>query len=256
VGEGRSRGRFEAFGFLIESTESEGGAAAPGLNAGPRRALYGRAHGKTLRSYHAQLIKEKLPRLEIGSATMLDCAALFPFSPREIWLEIGFSGGEHLIAQATAQRDVGFVGAEPFVNGVAKALAAIESNKLDNVRLRAGDAAALLEALPAGVLSRLYLLYPDPWPKRRHNKRRFVSEARVGEFARVLCRGGQARFATDVDDYAGWTLRRFLDSADFTWSARRADDWRLPWPDWRETRYEAKAKREGRRPIYLTFVRA
>lgn len=196
-----------------------------------------------------------MPRLDVGSAPRLDCAALFPFSPREIWLEIGFGGGEHLIAQASAHRDVGFLGAEPFINGLAKALAAIERERLENVRLRAGDAAALIAALPDAVLSRLFVLYPDPWPKRRHNKRRFIAEATVREFARVLKRGGQARFATDIDDYSGWTLRRFLANSDFAWPAQRADDWRRPWPDWRETRYEAKAKRDGRRPVYLTFIR-
>ncbi len=197
-----------------------------------------------------------MPRLEVGSAPRLDCASLFPFAPREIWLEIGFGGGEHLIAQAAAHRDIGFLGAEPFVNGLAKALAAIEREKLDNVRLRAGDAGALIAALPDAVLSRIFVLYPDPWPKRRHNKRRFISEATVGQFARTLKRGGEARFATDIDDYSGWTLRRFLANPAFLWPARTADDWRRPWPDWRETRYEAKAKREGRPPVYLTFIRA
>ena len=113
----------------------------------------------------------------------------------------------------------------------------------------------MIEALPSGAISRLFILYPDPWPKRRHNKRRFISEASIGQFARILRHGGEARFATDIDDYAGWTLRRFLDNPNFVWPARQADDWRAPWPDWRETRYEAKAKREGRRPVYLTFAR-
>jgi tRNA (guanine-N7-)-methyltransferase len=196
-----------------------------------------------------------LPQLEVGPARSLDCAGLFRFSPREIWLEIGFGGGEHLIAQALAHPDIGFLGAEPFINGVAKALAAIEKEKPDNIRLRVGDAGALIEALPSGAISRLFILYPDPWPKRRHNKRRFISQASIGQFARILRRGGEARFATDIDDYAGWTLRRFLDNPDFVWPARQADDWRSPWPDWRETRYEVKAKREGRRPVYLTFER-
>jgi len=208
-----------------------------------------------LRSHHAALLRELLPQVEVGVAPRLDCAALFPLQPREIWLEVGFGGGEHLIAQALAHRDIGFIGAEPFVNGVAKALASIEKEGLDNVRLRAGDAGALIEALPDRAISRLFILYPDPWPKRRHKKRRFVSAASVRQFSRILRPGGEVRFATDIDDYAGWTLRRFLDNPDFAWPAQRADDWRLPWPDWRETRYEAKAKREGRRPVYSTFVR-
>jgi tRNA (guanine-N7-)-methyltransferase len=196
-----------------------------------------------------------LPRLEIGAKPQLDWAGLFPFRPSEIWLEIGFGGGEHLIAQALAHREIGFIGAEPFVNGVAKALAAIERDELDNIRLRAGDAGALIENLPSGALSRLFILYPDPWPKRRHLKRRFLSDASIRQFARILRPGGEVRFATDIDDYAGWTLRRFLADSDFRWLAAKADDWRLPWPDWRETRYEAKAKREGRGSVYLTFVR-
>jgi tRNA (guanine-N7-)-methyltransferase len=181
---------------------------------------------------------------------------LFPFSPRELWLEIGFGGGEHLLAQARAHRDVGFIGCEPFINGVAKALAGIEEERLDNIRLRAGDAGALIEALPAGALARIFILYPDPWPKRRQNKRRLISERMLRELARVARPGAELRFATDIDDYAGWALRRFLALDDFVWRAGAADDWRLPWPDWPGTRYEAKAKREGRKPVYLTFSRA
>lgn len=221
----------------------------------PRRALYGRSRGKTLRAYHAGLIAEQLPRLEIDPAARVDSAALFPFAPKEVWLEIGFGGGEHLLAQAAARRDIGFIGCEPFINGVAKALAGIEQGRLDNVRLRAGDAGALIAGLPVGALSRIFILYPDPWPKRRQNKRRLISAPMLRELARVARRGAEIRFATDIDDYAGWTLRRFLESGDFIWRAHEADDWRLPWPDWPGTRYEAKARREGREPVYLTFVR-
>jgi len=221
----------------------------------PRRALYGRSRGKTLRAHHARLLAELLPRLEIPAGPIADPAALFPVAPRAVELEIGFGGGEHLLAQARARPDVGFIGCEPFVNGVAKALAGIDEQALDNVRLRAGDAGALIEALPAGALARIHVLYPDPWPKRRHNKRRLISPAGIGEFARVLRPGGELRFATDVDDYAGWTLARFLASDAFAWRARAADDWRLAWPDWPGTRYEAKARREGRRAVYLTFAR-
>ncbi|HLW90708.1 MAG TPA: tRNA (guanosine(46)-N7)-methyltransferase TrmB [Roseiarcus sp.] len=212
-------------------------------------------HGKALRSHQAWLIRTRLPQLELPRSAAIDCAALFPFTPSEIWLEIGFGGGEHLTAQAMARRDVGFIGAEPFVNGLAKALAAIERDGLANIRLRAGDALELIQQIPAAALSRVFILYPDPWPKRRHHKRRIVSSTMVSELARVLRPGGEARFATDIDDYAGWTLRRFLDSEAFSWAPRKANDWREPWPEWRETRYEAKAKREGRRPVYLTFFR-
>ncbi|MGA2044898.1 MAG: tRNA (guanosine(46)-N7)-methyltransferase TrmB [Roseiarcus sp.] len=209
-----------------------------------------------MRAHHARLIAELLPRLEIPAGPIADPAALFPFVPREVRLEIGFGGGEHLLFEARARRDVGFIGCEPFVNGVAKALAGIEEHGLDNVRLHVGDAGALIAALPAGALSRLDILYPDPWPKRRHNKRRLISDASIAEFARALRPGGELRFATDIDDYAGWALARFAVSAGFVWRARAADDWRRPWPDWPGTRYEAKARREGRKPVYLTFARA
>ncbi|HLJ70690.1 MAG TPA: hypothetical protein VKU03_05195, partial [Roseiarcus sp.] len=165
MGEDRHCRRSEAPHLLIATPEDET-APASAPDSGKRRALYGRTHGKALRSHQAALIKDLLPRLDVGVAPRLDCAALFPFSPREIWLEIGFGGGEHLAAQAAAHRDVGFLGAEPFVNGLAKALAAIEREKLDNIRLRAGDAGALIAALPDAVLSRIFVLYPDPWPKR------------------------------------------------------------------------------------------
>jgi len=221
----------------------------------PRRALYGRSKGKTLRAYHARLVAERLPGLEIDQAAVARAASLFPFRPRALWLEIGFGGGEHLLAQASANRDIGFIGCEPFLNGVAKALAGIEAGGLDNVRLRAGDAGALLAAMPAGALERIFILYPDPWPKRRQNKRRLISEAMIGQFARVLAPGATLRFATDIDDYAGWTLRRFLASPSFAWRAAGAENWRNAWADWRPTRYEAKARRDGRRPVYLTFER-
>jgi tRNA (guanine-N7-)-methyltransferase len=220
-----------------------------------RRALYGRSRGKKLRAHHARLIEERLPELEIEQRTISDCRDLFPFAPSEVWLEIGFGGAEHLLAQARARRDVGFIACEPFINGVAKALAGIEEDQLENVRLRAGDAGALIAGLPDRCLSRIFILYPDPWPKRRQNKRRLISEPMVRELARVARGGACVRFATDIDDYAGWTLQRFLGSADFVWLASEADDWRRPWADWRATRYEAKATREQRRPVYLTFQR-
>ena len=220
-----------------------------------RRALYGRSKGKALRAHQARLVAERLPELELGSEALASGAPLFAFEPRELWLEIGFGGGEHLIAQACAHPDVGFIGCEPFVNGVAKTLAAIEQHGLANVRLRAGDARALIEALPDASLSRIFVLYPDPWPKRRHHKRRVISTEMIAELARAARPGAILRFATDIDDYAGWALSRFLDSPDFRWSARAADDWRIPWDDWPSTRYEAKARAAGRSSAYLTFVR-
>jgi tRNA (guanine-N7-)-methyltransferase len=246
VGEDRSR-RPAAKPRRLSSDATRGAPARP--------ALYGRSHGKTLRAYHARLVAELLPHLEIGEAPAIDVAGLFAFQPKELWLEIGFGGAEHLVAQAKSRRSTGFIGCEPFINGVAKALAAIEDAKLDNLRLRAGDAGLLLEALPPASLSRAYLLYPDPWPKRRHNKRRFVSDVNIVRLARAMRSGAELRFATDVDDYCGWTLRRFRESQDFRWIASNPEDWRRPWSDWTPTRYEAKARREGRRAVYLTFER-
>jgi len=198
-------------------------------------------------------MRELLPRVEADLAA-LRAGRLFA-DARELWLEIGFGGGEHLLARALERPDVGFVGCEPFVNGVAKLLSGIEAAGLDNVRVLMDDAAALLEACPDAAFSRIYLLYPDPWPKRRQHKRRFVTERTVAALARVLKPGGELRFATDIDDYAGWTLRRFLASPSFVWDARTAGDCRAPWSGWAPTRYEAKARAAGRGSAYLTFRR-
>ncbi len=218
-----------------------------------RRTLYGRSRGKALRAGQQRLRDEAFPRYSIAPDAF---AAGSPFpAAREIWLEIGFGAGEHLIAQARANPDVGLVGCEPFLNGVVAALAGIERENLRNVRLRLGDAQGLVEAAPDGFFSRVFVLYPDPWPKRRHHKRRVIAPTMIEALARVMREGAELRFATDIDDYAGWTLARFLTSRLFRWTASRADDWRLPWPDWRPTRYEAKALKEGRSSVYLTFVR-
>jgi tRNA (guanine-N7-)-methyltransferase len=216
-------------------------------------AFYGRRKGKRLRPGQQDLVETLLPRLRIDPAGPL--AGQFPARVTGFWLEIGFGGGEHLASQARAHPDVGFIGCEPFVNGMAKLLAAIDQEDLDHIRLWDDDVLKLLPALPDGCLSHAYILYPDPWPKRRQRKRRIVSDETLGILARLMRPGAELRFATDIDDYAGWTLARVLRSADFQWIASRADDWRRPWPDWPGTRYEAKAIREGRVPSYLTFRR-
>jgi tRNA (guanine-N7-)-methyltransferase len=220
-------------------------------------AFFGRRKGHPLRSHQAALIETLLPRLalNVDAPAPKNLATLFPLPVDDVRLEIGFGGAEHLIAQAQAHPRSGFIGAEPFVNGMAKALAAIEAAKLENVRLHHADATLLLDWLPAGSLARIDLLYPDPWPKRRHWKRRFVNEASIAAFARILRPGGEFRFASDWANYAEWTLQRVLHSPDFTWTAERADDWRKPWPGFVQTRYEAKAIREGRVPCYLVFRR-
>ena len=219
--------------------------------------FFGRRKGHPLRARQAELFGSLLPRLalDLGAPAPNDLAALFPQPVDSMRLEIGFGGAEHLIGQAQAHPRTGFIGCEPFVNGMAKALVAIDELGLANVRLHHGDAVELLSWLQPQSLARIDLLYPDPWPKRRHWKRRFVSDANVAAFARVLRPGGEFRFATDWANYAEWTLLRLLRSREFSWTAERADDWRKPWAEFSGTRYEAKAKREGRAPAYLIFRR-
>ncbi len=228
--------------------------AAPADRPGSR--LYGRRKGKKLRAHQAALLETLLPVLSFDPARPIaDAAGLFIGKPSAIWLEIGFGGGEHLIAEAESHPERGFIGCEPFQNGLAKAVALAEARKLANLRLYCGDAGAVIEALPDRALQGVYLLYPDPWPKRRHRKRRFLSDDMLASLARVMRPGAELRFATDIDDNAGWTLARVLRSPDFLWRGETAADWREPWPGWGGTRYEAKALAAGRRPAYLTFVR-
>lgn len=217
--------------------------------------LYGRRKGKALRSRHSALIADVLPKLRVPLDAPLDPHALFPDNMRELRLEIGFGGGERLADEAARQSDIGFFGCEPFVNGVAKLLAEIDDRGLKNIRLQPDDAGQLLDVLPEASLDAIYIFYPDPWPKRRHKERRFISDRTLVRLARVLKPGGQLRFATDIDDYAGWTLARILRSPDFVWPAISAKDWLIPWDGWVQTRYEAKARREGRPSAYLTFLR-
>ncbi len=222
-----------------------------------RGAFFGRRKGHRLRPHQAELLDTLLPRLAIalGAPAPSDLSKLFPVAVDSVRIEIGFGGGEYMIAQAEQHPRTGFIGVEPFVNGMAKALAAIEAKQLGNIRLHFGDAVFLLDWLPTAALARVDLIYPDPWPKRRHWKRRFVQDQSVAEIARILRPGGEFRFASDIPDYAAWTLRHLLRSRDFAWTAERADDWRCPWPGFSGTRYEAKAKRQGRAPCYLIFRR-
>lgn len=221
-----------------------------------KRAFFGRRKGHRLKPQQAALFETLLPRLALDLDTRAPAlASLFEAAVGETRLEIGFGGGEHLIAEAERNPQSGFIGVEPFANGMAKALSAIAAHGLANIRLHFGDAIHVLDWLPAGSIARLDLLYPDPWPKRRHWKRRFVQDATVAAVARLLKPGGTFRFATDWPDYAAWTLQHLMRSRDFEWTAERANDWRLPWSGFTTTRYEAKAKREGRMPCYLVFRR-
>jgi tRNA (guanine-N7-)-methyltransferase len=210
-----------------------------------------------LRPQQAALFDTLLPQLALDLTTPAppDLARLFPNPVDAVRLEIGFGGGEHLIAEAEGRPRTGFLGVEPFVNGMAKALAVIAARGLTNIRLHFDDAILLLDWLPAGSITRLDLLYPDPWPKRRHWKRRFVQDETIAAIARVLRPDGEFRFASDWPPYVAWTLRLLTRAREFEWTAERADDWRLPWSGFASTRYEAKAKREGRTPCYLIFRR-
>jgi len=221
----------------------------------PSGSFFGRRKGHRLRAHQADLIEHLLPRLavQIGIPSPPDLAALFDPPAEAVRLEIGFGGGEHLIAEALALPDTGFIGCEPYVNGMAKILSQIEAQNIANIRLFAGDAAELLAWVPERALTRIDLIHPDPWPKRRHWKRRFVQDETVAAMARVLKPGGEFRFVSDIDGYCAWTLAHLSRSPDFFWTAERACDWRQPWPDYTRTRYGAKAEREGRRATYLCF---
>jgi len=223
----------------------------------PARAFFGRRKGHALKPRQAALFDTLLPRIAIDLAkpAPADLRVLFTNTADEVRLEIGFGVAEHLIAQAQAHPTIGFIGTDAFINGVAKALVAVDAHRLSNVRLYFGDASELLDWLPEGALARIDLLYPDPWPKRRHWKRRFIQDESLKRLGRILKPGGELRFATDIADYAAYALTRVLRSNDFIWTAEQASDWREPWRDFSGTRYEAKAKREGRVPAYFIFRR-
>ena len=218
---------------------------------GPIRS-YGRIKSRPIKPRQAGLVDTLLPRLAIPEG---------PVDPRtlkadaaEVWLEIGFGGGEHMAAQAARRPEVLILGAEPFLNGVASALRHLDEGGIGNVRLRAGDARDLLAALPDASLTRVYILFPDPWPKARHHKRRLINSETVAELARVLRPGGRLRFVTDWKDYAAWTLERLTASSAFAWNAERPADWRNPPADHVTTRYEAKRLGDCA-PVFLAFER-
>ncbi|WP_439109477.1 tRNA (guanine(46)-N(7))-methyltransferase TrmB [Lentibacter sp.] len=224
----------------------------------PWRNFYGRFKGKGLRPSQEGYLEEDLQDLSPGAVgweenperTPLDLEALF--GARDIWLEVGFGGGEHMVHQATQNPDVGFIGCEPYINGVAMLLGKIRNAKCDNIRIHPGDARDMFDVLPDGCLSRAFLLYPDPWPKKRHHRRRFVTQEHLVPLAAKLKSGAIFRVATDIPDYVRQTLEE-VPKAGFEWLAEAPEDWRKPWADWISTRYEQKAHREGRTPHYLTF---
>ena len=219
------------------------------------RNFHGRRSGKPIAAYQRELVRTLLPHLSLNSTRDIDPGAAFAHPIRDAWLEIGFGAGEHLLATAAANPDIGLIGCEPFLNGMARTLADLAGADLHNVRLFGGDAGLVVDRLPAASLGRVFLFYPDPWPKRRQRKRRFLSDAMLARLARVMRAGAELRFATDIDDKCGWALARILRSPEFAWTAAQAADWQAPWPGWVETRYEQKAKADGRRPCYITAIR-
>lgn len=219
---------------------------------------FGRRRGRTLSPRQRWLIDERLPQLQVdlGKAPPEPLAQIFaPAKVAEVWLEIGFGGSEHLIWQADANRGVGLIGCEPFEDGIVKAVSEIEARKLDNVRLHADDARDVLRWLPDAGISRAFILFPDPWPKRRHRKRRIVNPALLADLARVMKPGACLRIGTDIGDYVRTIHMAFQSQSAFVWRCRTADDWRVRPADWPATRYEQKALREGRRCYYMTFER-
>ncbi|MGB5560005.1 MAG: tRNA (guanine(46)-N(7))-methyltransferase TrmB [Paracoccaceae bacterium] len=226
----------------------------------PRRNFYGRRKGKTLRNSQRTYLDEDLAEISPGPVDWqvnpdrvpLDMAARFRGKP--VWLEIGFGGGEHLVHQAALHPEVEIIGAEPFINVVAMLLGKIRDAGLSNVAIYPDDVRDLFDVLPDGSIDRAFLLYPDPWPKKRHHRRRFVTPEHLQPLARVMAPGAIFRVATDIPDYVRQALEE-VPKAGFEWLAEGPSDWRAPWHDWTRTRYEAKALREGRVPHYLTFRR-
>ncbi|UVK43530.1 tRNA (guanosine(46)-N(7))-methyltransferase TrmB [Mesorhizobium sp. AR07] len=221
-------------------------------------AFFGRRRGKTIRPQQAAALESGFGtyRLDLTAEPPADLSTLFEADVSAVRLEIGFGGGEHLLHRATEAPSVGFIGVEPFVNGMAKMMMAVREKPLANLRVYDDDATRLLDWLPQASLDGIDLLYPDPWPKKKHWKRRFVSPVNLDRFARVLKPGSKFRFASDIDTYVNWTLLHCHAHGAFAWQAAEAADWHRPYDGWPGTRYEAKAMREGRRPAYLTFIRA
>lgn len=217
--------------------------------------FFGRRKSKALSDRQQKRFEALYPQIgiDISRPSVQHPAALFSHNPDFVVLEIGFGGGEHLVHAAQSSPATGYIGVEPFVNSMAKALKQIEDNNIQNIRLFDEDAAELLDWLPASCLDRIDLFYPDPWPKLRHWKRRFVNQENLDRFSRVLKRGAMFRFASDIESYVNWTIQHCDRHQEFEWLAKKAADWRRPYPGWIQTRYEAKAVREGRTPAYLGF---
>lgn len=218
---------------------------------------FGRKRARKPSPRQLRLMHDVLPRLRIDVEHLQrrSLPDLFASPVTDIWLEVGFGGAEHLIHQATQNPHVGLIGCEPFEDGVVKAVAAIEERNLRNIRLHPDDVRPLLRAVPAASFAKVFVLFPDPWPKARHAKRRLVSQSFLDRLAIVMKSGAELRIATDIDVYARTVLQAAIPHSGFRWTATAPADWRTPWPDWAGTRYEAKALCAGRRPMFLTFIR-
>jgi len=224
----------------------------------PRRFIYGRRHGPKLKLGQRRRLETRLPAVGVtlpAAGGVFDAAGLLAPGTHGLWLEIGFGAGEHLAWQAERHHDVTHLGVEPYLNGVASLLARIEAAGLDNVRIVVDDARLVLDALPTASVGRISILFPDPWPKKRHHKRRIVNATTVREMARVLTPGGELRLASDDPDYVTWMLAALAAEPRFRWRARRAADWRERPPDWPATRYEEKARAAGRVCVFLRYTR-
>ena len=218
----------------------------------PLMRSYGRIKSRPIKPRQAALMETLLPQVRIPPGP-LDPKTLMP-DAAEVWLEVGFGGGEHMAAQAAKHPDVLILGAEPFQNGVASALRHIDEQALANVRLQDGDVRELIERLPDASLTRVFILFPDPWPKSRHHKRRIVQAELLDQLARLMAPGARLRFASDVVSYVDWSLERLEAHPAFRWMAGRADDWRVPPADHVTTRYEEKRLGDCA-PVFLDFVR-
>ena len=233
--------------------------------------FYGRRKGKKLKESRIVLLDSFLPKVRLrafGDGEKVDPKTLFPFPVAHAWLEVGFGGGEHLAEQSRRPPDTGFIGAEVFLNGITSLLThltgkdrrgdvdenvGLADGRADNVRVYDNDVRDLFEHFADGGFQRIYVLFPDPWPKRKHRDRRFIGPKNLPVLARLLEKGGELRIASDDMTYIRWALQHLMDSPDFEWTAECADDWRKPPADWVNTRYELKALDKGKKPVYLVF---
>ena len=234
------------------------GVTARGDSGPERRQIYGRRQSRKLRPVRQDLVDRLLPRLTIPLPSLprtIDPQALFDAPPADLWLEIGFGGGEHLAWQAERHPEIGFLAAEYFINGIASLLRQVDRLGLSNVRLYQGDGRDLLEVLPEASVARVFILFPDPWRKTRHHKRRIIQHETLDLLAHLMRDGAELRLATDHREYLAWMLAHCCRHPAFQWLARRPADWRQRPDDWPASRYEMKAVEAGRAPTYLRFVR-